>query len=104
MIPINFKLGKDNMKNEKMELDMKVSEMEFKVEPFAYEEEDNMWCELKFTFQSNPDDMIELIKTYKKLSDIQKEHWQVDENGENYYQSDVWRLKLDFLRFREEKD
>ena len=96
-------LGKDNMKNEKMNLDMEVSEMEFKIEPFGYEEKDNVYCELKFYFQTNPDDMIELLKNYKKLSEIQKEHWQKDENGEDYYQSDIWNLKLQFLRFEEDE-
>ena len=92
------------MKNEKMELDLECSEMEFKVEPFAYDEGDNnMYCELKFSFQSNPDDMVELIKIYKKLSDIQKEHWQTDENDENYYQSDVWNLKLNFIEYRKDE-
>ena len=93
-----------NEKNEKMELDLECSEMEFKVEPFAYEEKDAMYCELKFSFQTNPDDMIELIKVYKKLSEIQKEHWQVDENREEYYQSDVWNLKLNFLRFERDDE
>lgn len=90
------------MKNEKMNLDLECAEMEFEIRPFGYEEKDNIYCELKFSFETKPDDMIELLKMYKKLSNIQKEHWQKDGNGDPIYQSDIWKLNLNFIKFQEE--
>ena len=85
-----------------MELDLECAEMEFEIKPFGYEEKDNIYCELKFSFETNSNDMIELLKIHKKLSEIQKEHWQEDENGDPVYQSDIWKLYLEFIKFQEE--
>lgn len=85
-----------------MNLDLECSEMDFKIEPFGYEEKDNIYCELKFSFQTNAVDMIDLIKMYKKLNDIREDHWYEDENGESHYQTDIWKLNLEFIKFQEE--
>ena len=90
------------MDKKKINLDFECSELEFKIEPFAFEEKNNIFCELKFYFQTNPTHMIELLKMYSKVSEIQKHHRAEDEHGDPYYQTDIWNLKLDFLRF--EKD
>lgn len=105
MIPIKFNdmnLGEDIM-SEKLKLDLECSEMEFKIEPYGYEEKDNVYCELKFSFQTNPTEMIELLKLYRDIADIQKQHYSKDENGDPVYLSDIYNLKLQFLRFEEEK-
>lgn len=88
--------------NEKMELDMEVDDLEFEISPFGYEDKDKLYCTLKLTFETNSENMIELIKKYKTLSEIDSQHWQKDENDDSFYQTDIWNLKLKFLRF--EKD
>ena len=90
--------------NEKMELDMEVDDLDFEISPFGYGDKDKLYCTLKMTFETNSENMIELLKKYKTLSEIDSEHWQKDEDGDPFYQTDIWNLKLNFLRFERDDE
>ena len=91
------------MKNE-LKVNIEGSDLEFSIEPFGYDEErNNFYCTLKLVFESNSTDLIKLLKLYRNVADIQKEHYNKDENGAPIFLSDIYNLKLEFLRFDEEE-
>ena len=92
------------MKDEKLKIDMDGYVLEFTVEPFGYDEEkNNFYCTLKLGLEVDSVKMIELLKLYKNVANIQKQHYSKDENGDPVYLTDVYNLKLEFLRFEEDE-
>jgi len=113
MIPINFEnndpisMEEITMEN-KLKIDLNGYDLTFEINPFSYnDDEDKLYCELKLNFESKAEDLIKLLKLYKKLGDIQKQAWtHKEEEGDGnpiYYLEDEWNLKLEFAGFREEK-
>ena len=113
MIPINFEnndpisMEEISMKNE-LKIDLNVYDLSLEISPFNYSDvEDKLYCELKLNFESKAEDLIKLLKLYKKLGDIQRKVWtHKEEEGDGnpiYYLEDEWNLKLEFAGFREEK-
>ena len=92
------------MKKENLELDMECSDLEFTVEPFAYDEEDkNFYCTLKLVVGADSEKTIELLKLYDNVASIKAGKYIEDENGEAIYLTDYYNLKLNFLEFREDE-
>lgn len=90
------------MKNE-MELELEGYDLNYEITPFGYDGKNTMFCELKLSFETSPEKMIDLLKLYKKVSDIQKHDYSEDENGDPIFLTDVYGLKLKFLRIEEDE-